>query len=296
MKRIVYTIAVGGPKFAKCALGLGRSLKLIGDQAKRVVITDQLDHPWDRSFDLVLQPDTPFEWTLFSKFTALDRTDADQAIFIDCDSLVFKRLEPIFDHCAGRGLCVQGRIVRDGIWYGSVPDHLKKHGVDFMPQFNGGMVYYERTPPCEALIKRVFAEGQGFKDSGFQYDRSLIPEEPYLSLAMAKSGLDLDGGAHIIPDHYDFLGAATGLIGKLDLDVMRNRCQYVGLKYDLRLVEPYVFHAARYINFTIYWKQLDRLRWLEEYEHKYGFGYMSPWHKLNRSIHRRYLKYFKRVF
>jgi hypothetical protein len=274
---------------------LGRSLKLIGDQVTRVVITDQLEHPWDRSFDVVLKPDAPFEWTMFSKFTALDRTDADQAIFIDCDSLVFKRLDPIFDYCAGRGLCVQGRVIRDGTWYGSVSDHLKKHGVDFMPQFNGGMIYYERTPACEAVIKRVFAEGQGFKDSGFQYVSSLIPEEPYLSLAMAKSGLDLDGGTHVIPDHYDFLGTATGLIGKLELDVMRNRCRYVGLKYDLRCVEPTIFHASRYINFAAYWNQLDKLQWLEEYESKYESGYMSPSHRLSRSIQRRYLKYIKRV-
>lgn len=296
VKRIVYTIATGSPKFAKCALGLGRSLKLIGDQTRRVVITDQTDHPWDRSFDEVLKPDCPFEWTLFSKFSALERTDADQVLFIDCDSLAFKRLDPIFEYCAGRGLCVQGRIIRGGTWYGSVEGHLKKHGVEFMPQFNGGMVYYERTPACQETIQRVYSEGLGFKDAGFIYDRSLIPEEPYLSLAMAKGGLDSEARSHVIPDHFDFLGTATGLIDKLELDVMSNRCQFVGLKYDLRLVKPFIFHASRYINFAAYWRQLDKLRWLEEYESKHGFGYMSPLHRLDRSIQRRYLKYIKRVF
>jgi len=258
-------------------------------------VTDLPDHPWDRCFDEVLTPKDEFKWTLFSKFSALERTDADQVLFIDSDCLVFKRLDPIFEYCSGRGLCVQGRIISDGNWYGDVNGHLAKHDLQFMPQFNGGMVFYERTDACAAVIRSCCEEGRKYEESGFLYERDLVPEEPYLSVAMVKAGLDSNGAAHLIPDNFDYMGTATGLIGKLELDVLRNRCQYVGLKYDLRLVQPTIFHASRYINFAVYWKQLDKLAWLEKYEGKHGYGYMSPWHMLERSINRRYLKYIKRV-
>jgi hypothetical protein len=85
MKRIVYTLAMGADKFQRCALGLGRSLRLIGDTTHRVVVTDRPDYPWKPAFDEVLPIREAKEWIFFSKLTALDRTDADQVLFIDAD-------------------------------------------------------------------------------------------------------------------------------------------------------------------------------------------------------------------
>ena len=294
MKRILFTMAIGKPKFAECALGLGRSLKLIGDTTPRVVVTDQLEYPWDRSFDQVLPPERPLQWTLLGKLDALRRTDADQVLFVDADSLAFKRLGPIFDHCAGKGLCVQGKLITGGNWYGGVSGHLAKFGLAAMPQFNGGMIYYERSSACEAMLAACLRQAEGHADSGFLYDSQLIPEEPYLSVAMAKAGF-AEGTAYLIPDEMNFTNSATGLIGKLELDVMRNRCAFICRRFGVRYVQPSIFHASRYINFAVYWKQLERLAWLERYEDEHEFGYMPPLHRLQRSVHRRYLKYIKRV-
>jgi len=285
MRRIVYTLAVGKPKFAHCALGLGRSLKLIGDTTRRVVVTDQRDFPWDKSFDEVIAPEDPIEWIFFSKLTALKRTDADQVLFIDGDCLAFRRLDPIFDYCQGRGLSVQGDWVTQGDWYGSVPEHLRKNKVDRLPQFNGGLIYYERTPECEAFIETCYEYGRRAKELGFQRDDPLIPDEPCIALAMAQTGK-----GHLIPDTMDFQNSATGLIGKLNLDVSKGECDFVCRRYDTRFVRPYVFHASRYINFLTYWRQLDRLRELEEYADAHPFGWMSPMQKLQRSVEKRLLK------
>ena len=294
MKRIVYTIAIGKPKFAECALGLGRSLRLIGDETERIVITDQPDYPWLKSFDKVIKPVEPFEWTMLSKLSALDRTDADQVLFIDSDCLAFQRLDTIFDYCQGKGLCVQGKAISSGDWYGNVEGHLKKHGVDWLPQFNGGMIYYERTPQCQKMIQLCYELARGAKDSGFGYESALIPEEPYVAVAIAKEGVDQNGNAHLIPDTKDFTNSATGLIGKLKLDVMANQCEYVCRRFDVKFVRPILFHASRYNIYATYWKQIDRLRALEEYESKHPFGYMSPIQKLERSINRRYLKWIRK--
>src|SRR5687767_2276455 len=186
MKRIVYTLAVGKPKFAEMAMGLGRSLSLIGDMNKRVVVTDQPRYDWKRYFDVVLEPSEPIEWIFFSKLTAMERTDADQVLFIDGDSLAFKKLDPIFDYCAGKGFAVQGEMQAEGRWYGDLAAHCRSNAVDALPRFNGGMIYYERVPESQAFIAKCYDYGRRAKDLGFQRDDPLIPDEPCIALAMVK--------------------------------------------------------------------------------------------------------------
>ena len=284
-KRIVYTIALGKPKFAECALGLGRSLRLIGDTTRRVVITDMPSYPWDRCFDEVLTPKDPLEWVFYTKLTALERTDADQILFIDGDTLAFKRLGPIFDYCAGKGFAVQGKQIRTGYWYGQVEEHLTRHQIDTLPQFNGGMIYYERSSAVSDFIEVVRGNGRKSTELGFIYDSPIVIDEPNISLAMAQTGF-----GHLIPDEMDFSNSATGLVGSLNMDVRSGTCKFICRRYDVRLVEPYLFHASRYINFLIYWRQLDRLKQLDRYELTHSAGYMSPLHKLARSVQRRVLK------
>jgi hypothetical protein len=249
-------------------------------------VTDQLEQPWDLCFDEVIAPSDPIEWIFFSKLTALERTDADQVLFIDSDSLAFRRLGPIFDYCSGNGLCVQGKEITGGQWYGSVEYHLKKHNLNAMPQMNGGMIYYERTAECQAFIERCYELGRQAKELGLQRDDPLIPDEPCISLAMAKNPC----GSHLIPDNMDFTNSAMGLIGPLRVDVSRGLCEYVCRRYDVRFVRPYVFHASRYIWFNLYWRQLAKLEALEKFERTRPYGYMAPAAKLRRSVEKRILK------
>ncbi|HVL38859.1 MAG TPA: hypothetical protein VM328_05655 [Fimbriimonadaceae bacterium] len=287
MKRILYTLAVGKPKFAEMAMGLGRSLSLIGDDTERVVVTDQGGYDWHRYFKQVLEPEDPLEWIFFSKLTALARTDADQVLFVDGDSLAFKRLGPIFDYCAGSGFAVQGIMQSDGDWYGDLASHCRRHDVDALPRFNGGMIYYERG--SEPFIEKCYEYGRRAVELGFQRDDPLIPDEPCIALAMVKERYGL-----LVPETMDFTNTAVGLVGKLRMDVLRGECRYVCRRYDLRYVEPTIFHASRYGSFLVYWRQLARLEALERYEDRHGYGYMSPWQKLRRSLERRYLRYVAR--
>ena len=284
MSRIVYTLAVGKPRFAEMAMGLGRSLSLIGDTTPRVVVTDQSGYDWKRYFDDVLEPSDPLEWIFFSKLTALERTGADQVLFIDSDSLAFKKLDPIFDYCAGKGLAVQGEMQSSGPWYGDLAEHCRKHGVPALPKFNGGLIYYERG--AEAAIEVCRDYGRRARELGFQRDDPLVPDEPCIALAMAKEGI-----GHLIPEEANFTNTAVGLIGKLRMNVLKGECRYVCRRYHTRYVEPFVFHAARYGSFLIYWRQLSRLKNLERYEDRHGYGHMSAWQKLERSVQRRWLKY-----
>jgi len=282
--RIVLTIAVGKEKHRQAALGLGRSLRLIGDSTRRVVITDQPELNWSPAFDEVIRWDGEVKWIFFEKLSGLRLTDADQILFLDADMIAFKRLDPIFEAAAGGGLGVQGKWVNSGEWYGDITEHCKRHSIDALPQFNGGMIYYERTPDCATFINTVWEYGRRSVELGFARDDVLIPDEPCIALAMAKTG-----GGQVFPDTANYQSSATGLIGQLRMDVRKNECKFLARTFDVKFVEPFIFHASRYMNFRIYWRQLQWLEDLERYENRRKFGYMPPWHKFQRSIERRWL-------
>lgn len=288
MSRVVLTVGRGKPKYAEMALGLGRSLSLIGDDTPRAVITDLADFPWSRHFEHTISPPGPR--SALDKLLGLEVTDASQVLAIDGDCLAFRRLGPIFDRCRGMDFAIIGHRQSEGTWHGAdVAEVCRRLGVDSIPSFNGGMLYYERTPKAKELIDEMKRVEGDYAQSGFADFRGNASEEVCILLAMIKTGIGT-----IVPDESDFMNTGVGLIGDLTLDVMRNDCRFVCRRHAVRFVRPYVFHASRYSNFRAYWKQLDRLAWLDAYADRHPYGYISPFSKLKRSIERRYLKYVLR--
>lgn len=286
MKRVVYTVATGKRQMAEMAMGLGRSLALIGDDTPRAVYTDIEGYDWDRYFQYVIKPVRPRDG--LEKLLALELTDADQVLALDSDMLAFKRLGPIFDWCAGKELCVQGIWIKGGQWHGGpVEPAMQKYGVDRIPKFNGGLIYYERTPGVQKVFRDMETARDNYDEHGFdRFREKRVSEEVCLLIAMLQNPIWT-----LIPDEYDFQNTGTGLVGKLNLDVITNECHYMCRQHSLRYCEPYVFHAHFHRNYLKYWKQLDKLEWLANYEKQHGHGYMSPMQKFRRSVERRILKY-----
>jgi hypothetical protein len=159
-------------------------------------------------------------------------------------------------------------------------------GIDAMPRFNGGMMFYRRSEGTGRLIAEAQRAAEDYESTGLDKFRGTIPDEPCVALGMVRSGV-----GKLIPDTEDFMNTPVGLVGKLDMDVMRARCRFIKHSmHDLRLMEPTILHAGKYVNNAIYWKQLDKLAWLEKYEQTHDYGYMSPAQKLRRSVEKRILK------
>lgn len=288
--RIVFTLAFGHRKFAEMALGLGRSLRLIGDTTKRVVLTDMEDYPWKPAFDEVICQKVPAEDMWWAKMYGLKYTDAKRILVIDSDSLVFKRLDPIFDAFEGAPFGVQGITTNKGSWYGpDISETCEKAGIKELVKLNAGLMYYERGPEVEALMEEAKAVAADAARYGWTLARGLPSEEICFAVAMARTGI-----GRSVPEEANFSNSGVGLLGKLRMDVMRNECEYLCRRYSLQRVEPYVFHAHFHKSFFVYWRQLKRLAWLEEYEAKHRYGYMSPLQKMDRSVQRRILKYLGR--
>ncbi len=287
-KRIVYTVARGKPKFAEMAMGLGRSLRLVGDTHKRVIVTDIEGYDWHRYFDVVLP--VQGQRSALDKLTALERTDADEVLAIDVDMLAFKRLDPIFEYCSGHSFAVQGHWETQGVFHGlPVEEIFKKYSIERMPRFNGGMAYYERKPDYTEFLTEMREVEKNYDSYGFDpFVRGQhASEEVCMLLAMIK----LNRYEHLIPQEKQFQHSAAGLVGKLYLNVLKNECRYVSRQRYCEFYEPILFHAWRYKDFLVYWRQLDNLKKLEAFEDKHPTLYMSRWVKLSRSIQRRILKF-----
>jgi len=286
-ERIVYTVARGKRKFGEMAMGLGRSLKLIGDQNRRVLVTDIEGFDWPRYFDEVLPVAGPR--SALDKLTALERTQADKVLAIDVDMLAFKRLDSIFGFCNGRPFAVQGHWETEGVFHGlPVKEILGKFNLERMPRFNGGMAYYERTGEYGELLAAMRHAEQSYDQYGF--DPFVRGQHASEEVCMLLAMIDLGRFDYLIPPEHQFQHSAAGLVGKLHLDVLKNECKFISRQRHCEFIEPILFHAWRYKDFLVYWKQLDALEALEKFEDAHPTMYMPKWMKWSRSIQRRLLK------
>lgn len=286
LKRAVITVAHGHRRFAEMAIGLARSLRLIGDSHWRVLLTDLEHHHFYPAFDEVIRIQIPKEDLWWAKFYGIQATQYDQFLFLDSDCLAFRRLDPIFEFFAGSGLGVQGEYRTEGEWYGAdIRDASRVGGVPGMVQLNAGLLYYERGEALEQLLARGREIAARNDEFGWNTVRGYPSEEVCLSMAMAQLGL-----GRAAPDTADYMNSGVGLVGKLRMDVRRGQCEYLCRRHRLQWVKPYVFHAHFYSKFFLYWRQLSLLERLERYEQQHPFGTFSRTTKLQRSIQRRILK------
>ncbi|MBC8064847.1 MAG: hypothetical protein H7Y17_08460 [Chlorobia bacterium] len=289
MKRLMFTVARGKPRYAEMAMGLGRSLSLIGDETPRAVLTDIEGYDWAKYFDFVWKPTEPR--SALDKLFAIQFGEFDAVYAIDGDCLAFKRLDPVFAHCRAMPLAVQGTWQTEGKWHGAeVASVLAKENLAKLPKFNGGALYYEKGPDFDRLLESMRDIEGNYADTGFGDFRGNASEEVCVALAMMRTGI-----GQVISDDTDFMNTGAGIIGKLHLDVTSNTCRFLSRKQKVRYVEPYVFHASEYCNFSTYWRQLDLLKRLEKYEDTHRPGYRSRWFKFRRSLARRLLKLQGRI-
>lgn len=286
--KVIFTVAVGAKRYAEMAKGLARSLDLIGETTPRAVVTDQPG--LDSHFQHVLKPD-PDVPTYLQKFQGLRVAEAKQVLFLDADSLAFMPLEPIFRACAGHSLAVQGYPQRTGHWYGHLEQLLPKWGLESLPRFNGGLIYYEPGVATERLFSEAQRVADNYEDTGLEWFRGQVPDEPCLSLAMARSGIGT-----LFPDELDWMNTPVGLIGKLHMDVFRRECHFLKRGTRVRLIRPRILHVAKHVLDLAYWKELDKLEKLERLGMQMPYGHLPKSHRLLRSFQRRWLDWFGKRF
>jgi hypothetical protein len=281
--RMMFTVAREQEKYGRMGMALGRSLQLIEDQTPRAVLTDLDGFDWARYFQNVIRP--PANRTALDKLLALELTGADEVVALDCDCLAFQRLDPIFEFNPKADFAVQGFEQSSGLWHGAnVQDISAKYKQNSIPRFNGGMLYYRRKEGAQKLIERARAMEADYRNLGFVDFRGNASEEVCVALAMLETGL-----GSVWPDETDFMSTGVGMVGKPRVDILDGECSYLAKREGIRFIRPIVFHAARYVNFMFYWKQIRTLEWLEKIEDRTVPGFRSPKMKRRRSFGKRWL-------
>ncbi|RYG35057.1 hypothetical protein EON81_13835 [bacterium] len=254
--RAVVTVAVGKDRYREQAVALARSLRLIGDLTHRVLVTDQAEADCHDVFDeIVTPPASVSPYLLKLEVPAL--VSRRRILFLDSDSLVFRRLDRIFALSEGASVAARGRWISDGEWYGELDENLPKIGLDRIPMINGGMIYFDREL-CGPVIEEAHRVAADYDSTGLNKFRGKVPDEPCIAIAMARAE-----GTRLLSDDLDTMNTGTGLIGRMKLRTDLNQCRYLQRTWKLRYKTPDVFHAADYVKFYPYWREIRRLEGFE---------------------------------
>ncbi|RYG47422.1 hypothetical protein EON79_07395, partial [bacterium] len=218
--RAVVTVAVGKDRYREQAVALARSLRLIGDPTHRVLVTDQADADCRDTFDEIVKPPNSVSPYLL-KLEVPSLVNRRRILFLDSDSLVFRRLDRIFRLSEGASVAARGRWISEGEWYGELDENLPKIGLDRIPMINGGMIYFDRER-CGPVVDEAHRVAENYDATGLNKFRGKVPDEPCIAIAMARAE-----DARLLPDDLDTMNTGTGLIRRMTLRTDLNQCRYL---------------------------------------------------------------------
>ncbi len=182
----VLTFAFGHPRYVAQAISLAQSVRLHNPGLRLACITDKPDFPGlADAFDILILFRPERGQALQQKLWFDCYTPFERTAFIDSDCLVVGSLADVLQRSRGYAFGPLGYTATEGWWYMQIPEVLAKYGLPFMPRFNGGYYYFERSPEATRLFERARQIGRIHKKLGI-YDLGLwFNEEVFYALAMA---------------------------------------------------------------------------------------------------------------
>jgi hypothetical protein len=193
-RRAVLTLALGKPYYTGLAVNLARSFAQWNDleEIEFHLVTDHPEHVPDDLAGVHVRAARPGEFGAgFATKLHLDRiAPGRQTLFVDADCLVVGPLGPVFDRFAGRPVAVPGTVITEGQFSGDVAAVSRRLGIPGMIQFVGGIYYLEPGPRCSAVFDEARALEREYDELGLVRLRGVPNEEPLLSIAMVRHGLE----------------------------------------------------------------------------------------------------------
>jgi len=254
----VLTFAFGPRRYKAQAISLAQSVRLHNPGLRLACITDDMaDTELARAFDILI-PFVPARgkalqqklW--FDAYTPFERT-----AFIDSDCLVVGSLDDILKRSGGYAFAPLGYTATEGWWYMKIAEVLKRYQLPFLPRFNGGYYYFERSPQASLLFDRARQVGRihnrlNIFDLGLWFN-----EEVFYAFAMAWLRMppvpDTDRSGMYTPDEFT---------EPFEIDVLKGVCRFTreGELYQPRIVHFFGRHGLAYQ----YLRERARLRFYLE--------------------------------
>lgn len=114
------------------------------------------------------------------------------SLFLDSDSICYGDISPVFTAFSGKEFVALGKPLKACHWFQNAARTMESFGIHQFPFFCGDFYLFRRTP----LAQQVFASAReiaGRYDAlGINRLGGILNDEPVLSLAMAKHGIEAE--------------------------------------------------------------------------------------------------------
>ena len=255
--RGVITLGFGRAKYIEMAKTLARSLELHSPDISRAIVTDCTDDSeLLELFDVVIGYDQGFGSNVRQKLFLDKYSPFSKTLFIDCDCIVSSAIDFIFGELDGVEFTVPGE---DFLEMGQkdpfvdVDFVLKHYGFASIPNFNGGLYYFENG----GISTKVFESareilGQSQELGLFDFRGDGPCDEPIMAIAMKLHGLEM------FQDDGRMMRTPIGLRGPLDIDAISGKNTF---QKRSKVVSPAVIHfAAQWNEHPLYYREANRLK------------------------------------
>lgn len=272
LQRAVFTLATSKPVYLEMAFALARSFKVWHKNSDirffLATDTERSNLPADL-LDIDLIPIAPGQFGKgFEPKLNLDRiAPAPRSLFIDADCLCVGSLETAFETFRGKPVCVIGREISDGEWFGDVAAICKRFSISAMPWFNGGVYYLEVGEACTRVYEMARALLPQYDELGFVPLRGGPNEEVLMSCAMARLG------HKPVPERGNIMNDLHAARGGLEIDVFKGRAVLRNPKshpnhnpwHEMEEMKPRLVHFCGADMRTYpYWREISRLAHVEQ--------------------------------
>jgi len=180
------TFAFGPVRFRKQAIALAQSLEIHAPGIPRACITDQVEDPSLKKWFQILIPLVPAYGKALQQKLHFDLyTPFAHTAFIDSDCLVTGSLAPILARCNGQPFAVLGIAQTAGWWYMDIAVAMEKYRLPFVPHFNGGFYYFERSEIASSVFLLARKVGRVHTRMGIYQLGGWFNEEVFYAFALA---------------------------------------------------------------------------------------------------------------
>lgn len=253
----VITLAYGISKYIEMAKTLARSLRLHSPDIPRAIVTDTPD---DKElielFDDVIPLRKEYGSNVRQKLHLDNYSPYKKTVYIDSDCIAVRDINFIFKQLEGRSFSVPGeKLLKPGEKdsFINVDFALTHFGLEALPQFNGGLLYFEKTETADLVFETARDILNDWRKLSFSEWRSDGPgEERIFAIAMTlhKETMFQDNG--------QMMRTPIGLKGHFDVDVFTGKSTFQ--KYD-KVVSPAIVHfACLWGEHPVYFREVSKLK------------------------------------
>lgn len=220
-KQAVLTIATGKSVYAEMAVNLALSIHEWSPEIKIQIATDLKEkHFYDLTNVEVLKYEKGNLGESFSAKLQLDKISrSEKTLFIDCDCLAYKKVEPIFDIFKNTEVGVVGSSIAGGEWFGDISKVCERFKIKEMPKFNGGLYYFEKGEICTKVYRRARELEKQYDQIGLVRLRGRPNDELLMAIAMAENGLKA------IKDDGSIIADPQAYPGRMSLKILEGRAK-----------------------------------------------------------------------